>query len=203
MTTIKICGITSREQAETIAGLGVDYLGFIVVPGTPRYVQPDRLPELTQNLTQSQKIVVFRNPNLSEIHEVTSNTGIDGIQLHGKETIAFCQQLKEIYPQHLLIKAIGVQQKQDLELAQAYSKVVDVILLDGAGGGTGTPIDWQMLSEFQPLCRWWLAGGINPHNAKQALIQTKADGLDLSSGVEDSPGRKNIAKIKSLLSVIR
>ncbi|MCA1904266.1 MAG: phosphoribosylanthranilate isomerase [Cyanobacteria bacterium KgW148] len=203
MTTIKICGITSREQAETIASLGVNYLGFIVVPRTPRYVQPDRLPELTQNLTQAKKVVVFRNPRLEEIKDIIANTCLDGIQLHGKETIGFCQQLKEIYPRHLLIKAIGVQQKQDLELAQTYSKVVDVILLDGAGGGTGTPIDWQMLGEFQPSCRWWLAGGINPHNAKEALMQTKADGLDLSSGVEDSPGKKNIAKIKSLLSVIR
>lgn len=201
MISIKICGITQREQAQNIAKLGVDYLGFILVPHTPRYVCPSKLADLTANLNQVKKIGVFRHHSPIEIKQIVINSGLDGVQLHGQESLSFCQQLKELLPDQILIKAIGVKQKEDLILAESYSKVADIILLDVPGGGTGKRIDWQILHDFRPTAPWWLAGGINPDNVKEALT-IKPDGLDLSSGVEDQPGIKNIDRIKSLLAVL-
>ncbi|MCS6959660.1 MAG: phosphoribosylanthranilate isomerase [Pseudanabaenaceae cyanobacterium SKYGB_i_bin29] len=204
MITVKICGITQRAQAEMIADLGVDFLGFIVVPNTPRYVPPDCLPPLVENLPKSVKTVcVFRNQSVGEVTSVINTCRLDAIQLHGQESLGFCQQIRELFPHKLLIKAIAVRGVSDLQLAQTYAKVIDVLLLDNGSGGTGKPIDWSLLTNFHSPCPWWLAGGLSPSNVKDAITQTKPNGIDLSSGVEDAPGIKNIAKIAELLSVIR
>ncbi len=203
MITVKICGITQREQAEAIANLGVDFLGFIAVPHTPRYVPPDRLPALVKNLPAAVKTVcVFRNQSVADVQSIIDKSPFDAIQLHGQEPLPFCQQVKELFPDKLLIKAIAVKQLSDLQTAQTYAKVVDILLLDNGSGGTGKPIDWSLLTNFYSPCPWWLAGGLSPENMPAALIQTKPNGVDLSSGVEDSPGVKNIAKITQLLGVI-
>ncbi len=201
--TIKICGITQREQAEIIADLGVDYLGFVVVPYTPRYVPPDHLPALTTNLPKVQKIGVFRQFDPTTIYNIAFKTNLDGIQLHGQESLEFCQKIKELLPDRLLIKAVAIKQPDDLLLAYSYNKIVDIILLDVPKEGTEKTIDWQMLRHFRPSVKWWLAGGLNPDNVKEAISIAKPDGIDLASGVEDSPGVKNIGKIKTLLSVLR
>lgn len=206
MTTIKICGVTQLEQVRSIVELGVNYLGFIQVAASPRYIFPDRLAEITKALPGVEKIGVFRNHSLLEITSIVNNCYLTGIQLHGGESLEFCQQLKLKFPEKLLIKAIGVKEFQDLELAQSYANGVDVILLDAydpdRGGGTGKNIDWTQLRNFSPPCPWWLAGGINQNNVKQAVEQTKPDGIDLSSGVEDSPGNKNLTKIKAIIREI-
>ncbi len=203
MTTLKICGITQREQAEIIADLGVDYLGFVVVPHTPRYVPPESLPALTTNLPQVPKIGVFRQFDPPTIYDIARKANLDGIQLHGQESLEFCQAIKELLPDRLLIKAVAIKQPDDLLLANSYSQIVDIILLDVPKEGTEKTIDWQMLRHFRPRGKWWLAGGLNLDNVKAAIDIAQPDGIDLASGVEDSPGIKNIAKIKTLLSVLR
>jgi phosphoribosylanthranilate isomerase len=203
MTTLKICGITRREQAEIIADLGVDYLGFVVVPHTPRYVSPEALPALTTNLPQGQKIGVFRQFDPATIYDIAYKANLDGIQLHGQESLEFCQAIKELLPDRLLIKAVAIKQPDDLLLANSYSQIVDIILLDVPKEGKEKTIDWQMLRHFRPTVKWWLAGGLNPANVKAAIDIAQPDGIDLASGVEDRPGVKNIAKIKDLLSVLR
>ncbi len=203
MTTLKICGITRREQAEIIADLGVDYLGFVVVPHTPRYVPPEALPALTTNLPQVQKIGVFRQFDPATIYDIARKANLDGIQLHGQESLEFCRKIKELLPDRLLIKAVAIKQPDDLLLANSYSQIVDIILLDVPKEGTEKTIDWQMLRPFRTRGKWWLAGGLNADNVKAAIDIAKPDGIDLASGVEDSPGIKNIAKIKTLLSVLR
>jgi len=203
MTTLKICGITRREQAEIIADLGVDYLGFVVVPHTPRYVPPEALPALTTNLPQVQKIGVFRQFDPATIYDIARKANLDGIQLHGQESLEFCRKIKELLPDRLLIKAVAIKQPDDLLLANSYSQIVDIILLDVPKEGTEKTIDWQMLRPFRTRGKWWLAGGLNADNVKAAIDIAQPDGIDLASGVEDSPGIKNIAKIKTLLSVLR
>jgi phosphoribosylanthranilate isomerase len=200
---IKICGITQIEQGLTIADNGATDLGFICVPSSPRYLTLDRLRPIIADLGAIVNTVgVFADTSVAAICETVTETGLDTVQLHGSESIAFCQQLRQALPDREIIKAWRVRSSEDLELVQTYSEVVDSLLLDAyhpqALGGTGQTLDWEQLCAFYPPIPWFLAGGLNPNNIRTALSQLEPDGIDLSSGVEISPGYKNLDSIERL-----
>ncbi|MGF1570595.1 MAG: phosphoribosylanthranilate isomerase [Nodosilinea sp.] len=203
---VKICGITQAEQARAIAQLGATALGFICVPESPRYITPKALAEVTQALDASGIIVdtvgVFANADPAEVITVATQASLSHIQLHGAETLAQCQQLRTELPQTKLIKAIRVQTSQDLGLAITYANQVDVLLLDAYHpqqlGGTGLTLDWTILKTFAPPCPWLLAGGLTPDNIGMALSALAPNGIDLSSGVEQRPGVKDLALVQHL-----
>jgi phosphoribosylanthranilate isomerase len=200
---IKICGITQIEQGLTIADNGATDLGFICVPSSPRYLTLDRLRPIIADLGAIVNTVgVFADTSVAAICETVTETGLDTVQLHGSESIAFCQQLRQALPDREIIKAWRVRSSEDLELVQTYSQVVDSLLLDAyhpqALGGTGQTLDWEQLCAFYPPIPWFLAGGLNPNNIRTALSQLEPDGIDLSSGVEISPGYKNLDSIERL-----
>ena len=215
---IKICGLTKLDQAQAIAQMGANALGFICVPSSPRYINASAIGQITSKLTNSNLtsfsdrldlVGVFLNASASEIYETLELGGLNAIQLHGDETPEFCYEmrshLEQTKPYVKLIKALRVKDQAGLEQAKLFSDVVDVILLDAydpqMAGGTGKTLDWQMLRDFRPNCPWWLAGGLSPENVAEAIALVSPDGLDVSSGVELSAGDKDLSKVKKFIAI--
>ncbi|GFE70135.1 phosphoribosylanthranilate isomerase [Chroococcus sp. FPU101] len=200
---IKICGITELEQGKAIAQYGATALGFMCVPTSPRYVSPSVLKSLTESLsTKIDCIGVFANTETDLIIQMVSETSLTGIQLHGDESPEFCFHLKQTLPQIEIIKALRIKTTDALVESEAYFNSVDTLLLDAYHpnllGGTGKTLDWDKLASFTPPLPWLLAGGLTPDNINDALSLTSPNGIDLSSGVERSPGDKDLAKVKKL-----
>ena len=201
---IKICGITKPEQGKDIAALGATTLGFICVERSPRYVIPQQIALITEHLPSNiERIGVFANASKQEIVNAVTEANLTGVQLHGDETPQFCQSLRKLLPSNIeLIKALRIKNFDSLTNAQIYYSVVDTILLDAYHpqllGGTGTTLNWQDLANFHPPLPWLLAGGLTPDNILEALGKVNPQGIDLSSGVERSPGDKDLDKVKQL-----
>jgi phosphoribosylanthranilate isomerase len=200
---IKICGITNIEQGRQIATRGATDLGFICVPSSPRYLTLERLQPIIADLGAIVNTVgVFADISVAAICEIVSRANLATVQLHGMESVAFCQALRQALPHQEIIKAWRVRNSSDLASIQTYAGVVDSLLLDAyhphALGGTGQTLDWEQLQSFQPPIPWLLAGGLTPENIATALGQLSPDGIDLSSGVEISPGNKNLESIDRL-----
>ena len=205
---VKICGITNLEQAQAIASLGARALGFICVPSSPRYVEAAQIKEIVKGLGKEiTKIGVFVNTNPETIKTLVEETGLTGVQLHGEESPKFCQQLKELLTSIELIKAIRVKNVQSLLESKIYFDCVDTLLLDAYHpqiyGGTGKILNWEELTKFNPPLPWLLAGGLKPDNIISALEQLSPDGIDLSSGVERSPGNKDLDKVAQLFEQLQ
>ena len=205
---VKICGITQIEQGKAIVELGADSIGFICVPESPRYVSVDRLRAIADVLpSETVKVGVFANHGLTEIVAVVQQAHLSAIQLHGTESPEFCRQLRQaIRPEIELIKAFRIKSVKSLAETAAYLDCVDTLLLDAYHpqilGGTGHTINWQDLVQFKPAIPWLLAGGLTPDNISEALSRLQPDGIDLSSGVERSPGDKDLAKVAQLFEAI-
>ncbi|MTJ15729.1 MULTISPECIES: phosphoribosylanthranilate isomerase [Nostocales] len=201
---VKICGITQPEQSLAITSLGATALGFICVPSSPRYVSIAQIQAAIAPITPNiDKIGVFANTTISEISQIVKKSGLTGVQLHGDETPEFCHQLRQSLSQVEIIKAIRVRSLEHLQTTTHYMDYVDTLLLDAYHpqhlGGTGQTLDWLMLNqEFSPSLPWFLAGGLTPDNILTALSQINPHGIDLSSGVEHSPGNKDLDKVALL-----
>ena len=218
---IKICGLTKLDQAQAIAQMGVNAIGFVCVPASPRYISASAIGQITANLIASKSeisdldlldlIGVFVNASINEICEIVEIAGLNAVQLHGDESPDFCielrSQLAEINTKIKLIKAFRVKNQAGLVQAQLFSEVVDALLLDAydpkMAGGTGKILDWQMLRDFAPNCDWWLAGGLSPENVAQAISLVSPNGLDVSSGVERSAGDKDLDKVRKFMAIAR
>jgi phosphoribosylanthranilate isomerase len=205
---IKICGITIAEQGCAIAAMGATDLGFICVSASPRYVTPDRIESILDRIPSEVNTVgVFANELIESIVAIVEQTGLNTVQLHGTESVEFCRQLRQCLPHHEIIKAGRIGHPRDLDSIQSYTDVVDALLLDAyhpeQWGGTGQTLDWQQLASFRPQIPWLLAGGLTPANIKMALSQLQPDGIDLSSGVEISPGKKNLDLVEQLFTNLR
>jgi phosphoribosylanthranilate isomerase len=208
MQRVKICGITQLEQGRSIAAYGATDLGFICVAASPRYVSPEKLQAMVPMLqSQVNCVGVFADAELDQLVAIAKTAGFGSMQLHGQESLAYCQQLRERLPDREIIKAWRVRSLTDLVVIQSYSPVVDALLLDAyhpqALGGTGHTLDWQSLINFQPPIPWLLAGGLHPGNISIALEQLHPNGIDLSSGVEVSPGNKDLKLVQDLFAEIR
>ncbi|HLP89733.1 MAG TPA: phosphoribosylanthranilate isomerase [Nostocaceae cyanobacterium] len=205
---VKICGITQAEQGKAIASLGATALGFICVPSSPRYVTIAQIQTIISQIPLNiDKIGVFADASLAEIRESAIACGFTGVQLHGNESPEFCHQLHQTLPQVEIIKALRVRSPEQLQTATNYTQYVDTLLLDAYHpqqlGGTGQTLDWHKLQQFSPGCPWFLAGGLTPENITQALSQIQPDGIDLSSGVENKPGDKNLDLVTLLFQKLQ
>ena len=205
---IKICGICQPDQGVAIAELGIKTLGFICVPSSPRYVTAEKVRQILEKLPPGiQTIGVFADASLETIEQVVLETGFTGIQLHGNESPEFCREIKQALPNREIIKALRIQSAESLQKAIAFYSVVDTLLLDAYHpqqlGGTGQTLPWESLKKFKPPCPWLLAGGLNPENILTALGYLQPDGIDLSSGVERSPGDKDLNKVSQLLKTLK
>lgn len=217
---VKICGITNPDQGQAIARSGATALGFIAVPASPRFITINRTAEITAAVRQLEPdlqrsidyIGVFANTDIETIITTVTASGLTGVQLHGDETPDDCQTLRAALPGIELIKAFRIRDRTDLTSTAptaltAYTNVIDTLLLDAYHpdqlGGTGHTLDWAALAAFMPDRPWFLAGGLNPANVGEALTRLHPTGIDLSSGVERSPGDKDLHQVDQLFQVLR
>ena len=202
MTQVKICGITNREDAVCAVECGATALGFIFYPPSPRYIKPDDAKKIISALPE--KIVsvgVFVNETKSTIKKIMGECGLDMIQLHGDESPAFCLE----FPLSSTIKAVELKKEEDVHRASNYD--VAAILVDsrheGLYGGTGRKSNWELagrIKEKKPLI---LSGGLNENNIADALQNIAPNALDINSGVEASPGKKDHKKLARIFEIIR
>ncbi len=200
---IKICGITQMEQAIEIARLGVDAIGFILYPPSPRFIEPSKIKAIVLRLPPLIKTVgVFVDEPMERLIDTVRNTGIDLAQLHGSETPEYCRRLSDSgIP---WIKAFRIRDRMDIDLLPRYP--TKNFLLDAwsdkAYGGTGKTFDWSQAKKVCAAYRIILAGGLTPENVSEAIGMLNPYGLDISSGVEKAPGIKSIDKVKTLLKAV-
>jgi phosphoribosylanthranilate isomerase len=200
MIQIKICGITRLEDALCAADNGAAAVGFIFYPPSLRYLLPAGAKEIIDHLPEHLiKVGVFVNETLHEVKRIWDCCGLDMIQLHGDESPDYCRQ----FSKDRIIKALELKGMEDLEAAAAFEAAA--ILVDsrhaGLYGGTGKTSNWELASRLlQPLV---LSGGLKEENVLDALRAVRPAALDINSGVETSPGRKDPEKIARIMKIIK
>ena len=201
---IKICGIRREEDIKIVNQFLPDFIGFILVTQSKRYVSPETIIKLKKNLNPKIKTVgVFVNESLDNINSIKERCGLDIIQLHGEESPEFCNNIHgEVW------KTIGVNVKDNSFILPplSYSQFTNLILLDshvkGERGGTGTTFDWNIISSIQNEINIGLAGGVDITNISLAKKITGLKLIDVASGSETN-GIKDIEKIKKIIREIK
>ncbi len=201
-TRIKVCGITDREQALAIAALGVDALGFIFVAASPRCVAAAQVRDIVAALPPFVSTVgVFMGHDPGLVNEIAHSCGLSMVQLHGKESPEYCRAM-----QLPVLKAFRVGPEALPELAP-YGRVAKGFLLDtyrpGQAGGTGATFDWELVGRLALPGPLLLAGGLTPDNVGPAIRRLRPWAVDVNSGVELSPGRKDLALVERLIAEVR
>ena len=205
----KICGLSTPDSVGAAARLGADYVGFVHFPKSPRHVSLEQAASLAVHRGNAASVMLLVNPDMTLVEQAISAVRPDVLQLHGDETAEF---LAEIARRHdvKLWKALPVRTRADLGSARAYHGVTERILFDakpppGADipGGNGVRFDWELLRGAKLDFAWGLSGGLDPANVAEALRITRTPLLDISSGVEDAPGQKNVDKMASFLNAVR
>jgi phosphoribosylanthranilate isomerase len=205
MTWIKVCGITNLTDALKVAELGADALGFIFYEKSPRKILKEQAKEIITKLRQAgpkiRTVGVFVDEPEEKVKEVLSCCHFDILQFHGDETPAYCKN----FPLEV-IKAFRIKDRQDLVNIPQYE--VDYYLLDTYNkelpGGTGETFNWDLAKEAQGFGKpILLSGGLNPENIRGALEQVVPFGVDVASGVETSPGKKDHKKLEEFINKVR
>jgi phosphoribosylanthranilate isomerase len=199
---VKICGITTIGDAVAAVEAGADALGFMFYEPSPRHLTIPAAAEIIRELPPFvTKVGVFVNPTREEVRKAMAECGVGALQFHGDEAPEFCRQfgLKAI-------KALRVRDEASLQQMAAYRS--EAWLLDsyvpGKLGGTGAQFNWQIASEAVKLNRMViLAGGLTPENVAQAVREVRPYGVDVSSGVESAPGKKDHAKVRAFVQAAR
>jgi len=210
-TLVKICGITSIEQAIQIAEFGTNAIGIISVAESPRYISPKKKKEIFKTLKDLypniERVSVVKNiPIESLIKSSLEESNETIIQLHGDEDIDYCQKLKQHLPNIGLWKAFRIKNRQDLNRIKPFEDFIDAILLDSWNqetyGGSGKRIEQKYLTEISFSKPWWIAGGVSLDWIDEILKSIKPNGIDISSSIETSPGIKDLEKTKQIIKEI-
>ncbi len=200
MIQVKICGITHLDDALCAAENGAAALGFIFYQPSPRHIEPQKARVIIDKLPRDLvKIGVFVNETTEEVKGIFDYCGLDMLQLHGDESPDSCRQ----FPANRVIKALELKTEEDIKRAAAYP--VAAILVDsrhaGLYGGSGKTSNWELAGRIsRPLI---LSGGLNEGNVIDALQKVNPDALDINSGIEERPGRKDCAKIVRIMEIIK
>ncbi len=203
---VKICGITTPETLDAAIKAGATHIGFMFVAKSVRNVTFDQAAALSSRLPAHVAAVgVFVDPESELLDAVRAKVALGALQFHGEERPAFTTQMGRAHGIEIW-KAIPVKTAEDLKLASKYRGAVHRILYDAkapAGsdipGGLGVRFDWGLLNGFAHPLPWILAGGLDSRNVAEAIKATRADFVDVSSGVERKPGVKDVDKIKAFL----
>jgi indole-3-glycerol phosphate synthase/phosphoribosylanthranilate isomerase len=211
---VKVCGITSIEQARLVASFPVSYLGFIFAPNSQRYVAIETAIEITQRVKQ-QFVGVFVNQPLEQVIEFAHKLSLSAVQLHGQESVEYAAELKKLLPAHCEVwKAMSIDMHKtdsisaDITALQSHivTGVLSRILLDckvgKQTGGTGQAFDWRLIDNISDKSTLVLAGGVGLNNI-QAASKIGLGIIDINSGVEDAPGNKTKAKLETLFAQLR
>ena len=210
--TVKICGMNSQTAVDAAIASGVDYLGFVFFPPSPRSLTPEFASSLMEERSNDFKVVaVVVNPSDKLLEEITNHLAPDIFQLHGSETAEDITNIKQKFNTKI-IKAIKISKREDFEEVSKFDKVADFLLFDAAApentthslpGGNGISFNWNWLSDASLETPWFLSGGLNISNINEAIKITGAAAVDVSSGVEDKAGIKNTQKIIEFMNTVR
>ncbi|SLN22356.1 phosphoribosylanthranilate isomerase [Oceanibacterium hippocampi] len=207
---IKICGLTDGAAIDAAAA-GADLVGFVFYPPSPRAVTPDQARELAARLPATvRRVGLFVDPDDAAIAAVLDRLDLDLLQLHGSESPARVAAIKARFGLPVM-KALKIATAADLDQAKAYSGVADRLifdakppktLADALPGGNGVAFDWHLLGSFAGA-DWMLSGGLTVDNVGDAIRIAHATAVDVSSGVETAPGRKDPALIRKFVEQVR
>ena len=201
-TRIKICGITNVEDGFAAAEAGADMIGLMFYERSPRHISFATAAEVSRALSPFiVKVGVFVNPDEDTVMRAINDCGVTLLQFHGEETPGFCTQFGV-----MSMKAFRIKDAASLEALPNYP--TDAWLLDAyspdAHGGTGAKFNWELAIEAKNLGRpIFLAGGLTPENVGDAVQTVQPFGVDVSSGVESAPGKKNHAKVRAFIQAVR
>ncbi len=202
-TRIKMCGITSVADMQLAVSAGADAIGLVFYPPSPRCVSVEQAAEILKAMPAFvTSVALFVNPEPAFVQTVIEQTQVDLLQFHGDESPAFCQQFDRPY-----IKAVRMQAETDLQaLATAYASAQGLLVdtyKKGVPGGTGESFNWQWLPEPDTLSLpLILAGGLNPENIRQAIDTVRPWAVDVSGGIEASPGKKSQQKVVEFVKAV-
>lgn len=205
---VKICGLTSREAVDAAAR--ADFAGFVFYPRSPRNLTAEAAAQLASALPRHvRRVAVLVDPDDALLRALLARFRPDLLQLHGSETPARAAAIRQGFGLPV-IKAIAVRDADDLDRAAAYQDVADWLMFDAKPpradalpGGNAASFDWDLLAGRSWRRPWFLSGGLDPANVAGAIARTRPDGVDVSSGVEHRPGRKDPARIAAFLDAVR
>jgi phosphoribosylanthranilate isomerase len=203
MLRVKICGITNLEDALLAAELGADALGFIFYARSPRAVAPDAARAIIAQLPPFVTTVgVFVDEDAALVRDLAARVGLDWLQLHGQESPDYCRSLGR-----RVVKGFRIKDETSLAELAAYREAAQALLLDtykqGQPGGTGETFDWRLAREAGQYGPIILAGGLNPDNVAQAVQIAQPQAVDVASGVEAAPGKKDPEKLQKFFTALR
>ncbi|OGQ99665.1 MAG: N-(5'-phosphoribosyl)anthranilate isomerase [Deltaproteobacteria bacterium RIFOXYD12_FULL_55_16] len=201
-TRIKICGMREITEVAAVVAAGVDAIGLIFVEQSPRYLDPERAREIVASLPPFVEAVgVFVDQEAATVNEIVRYCGLSLVQLHGAESPACCAKIS-----CRVLKAFRVRDSLSTEDLTPYAGEVAAFLFDTfqekLAGGTGQTFDWGLLKKLSPARPVVLAGGLTPENVGEAIRQAHPFAVDLNSGVEFSPGRKDLNKVRAAVAQV-
>jgi phosphoribosylanthranilate isomerase len=206
----KICGLTTPEAMDAARDHGAAFVGFVFYPRSPRHVTPEQAADLAGRRGTAQAVAVTVDLDDAALAEILEAAPIDLVQLHGSETPERVAEVRARFGRPVM-KSIAVGGPDDLARAEAYAGVADRLLFDAKPprqapdalpGGNALAFDWQLLAGRSWPVPWMLSGGLDAGNVAEALRISGARAIDVSSGVESEPGRKDPAKIAELLCAV-
>ena len=200
---VKVCGITRLEDARLACELGAWAVGFIFYPPSPRYISPEHAAEITEELGDAvEKVGVFVNASFEDIVDAGKKVNLTIAQLHGSESRSCAEELKPCFSD--VWKAVRIGDTLPVSLLEEYHGIT--LLLDtyvkDRPGGTGKTFSWELAREAKSYARIILAGGLNPGNVGEAIRSVEPYGIDVGSGVECCPGRKDPTLLRDLFAKV-
>jgi phosphoribosylanthranilate isomerase len=207
---VKICGLRSEDTVDVALEAGADLVGFVFFPPSPRHLGYEAARALGRRVAgRAGKVALTVDADDATLAAIVEALDPDMLQLHGKEPPARVTAVKARFGRPVM-KAIPVEARDDLAAVKAYTGVADRLLFDARApheatrpGGLGKPFDWRLLENLDPGVPFMLSGGLDAGNVAEALRVTRAPGVDVSSGVERTPGEKDPDKIRAFIRAAR
>jgi phosphoribosylanthranilate isomerase len=207
---VKICGLSTRETLDVALQAGADMVGFVFFPPSPRHLSLETARDLGKQANgRASKVALTVDADDATLANIVEALQPDILQLHGKETVARLRDIKQTFGLQVM-KAIAVETSADLAPLPGYAAVADRILFDARApkeatrpGGLGAVFDWQVLENLDLKLPFMVSGGLHAGNVAQAVRVTRAGGVDVSSGVERTPGVKDPEMIQSFIRAAR
>jgi phosphoribosylanthranilate isomerase len=207
---VKICGLSTRETLDVALDAGADMVGFVFFPPSPRHVSLETARDLGKRTKhRASKVALTVDADDATLANIVEALQPDILQLHGQETVARLRDIRQKFGLPLM-KAIAVENAADLAPLPGYAAVADRILFDARApkeatrpGGLGAVFDWQLLAKLDLKLPYLVSGGLNAENIAEAVRVTRAGGVDVSSGVERTPGVKDPEMIRAFIRAAR
>ncbi len=214
VTQVKTCGLRTTVDIDAALDAGAALVGFVFFPASPRYVSIDEAGPLFDHVRGAGKgrvktVALTVDPSVDQVQTLMDALSPDLIQFHGSESPVTIATIRAATGCRAM-KVIGVASAADLDAVPSYATLCDMMLLDAKApksatrpGGLGEQFDWSLLAGFDPGVPWLLAGGLDADNVGAALAQTGAPGVDVSTGIETAPGKKDPQRIARFIEAVR